>query len=224
MIASASEAIHIAAKKEWIASSRSLLAMTLTRFRLLAARCARGLHLVSLENRGRRECRVLDAPVASRVEKNTRVSHHGHAGSPGIPRAMVLTVSFVLSPVTGLCCHRRQWSCLHQLDASVGASGPHDFAVRVSAVRPRKIFALRAFASIASPPYVRDDRETPLCVGRDGDRCRSDLGLKNTRIFLRDGLDRRLRDLPVRHNQSAPVVNFESGSSTCAVPPLTGTA
>jgi hypothetical protein len=26
--------------------------------------------------------------------------------SPGIPRAMVLTVSFALSPVTGLFCHR----------------------------------------------------------------------------------------------------------------------
>jgi hypothetical protein len=38
---------------------------------------------------------------------NTRVSHHGHAGSPGIPRTMVLTVSFVLSSVTGLVCHRR---------------------------------------------------------------------------------------------------------------------
>jgi hypothetical protein len=34
-------------------------------------------------------------------------SHHGHTGSPGIPCAMVLTVSFVLSPVTGLVCHRR---------------------------------------------------------------------------------------------------------------------
>jgi len=28
-------------------------------------------------------------------------SHHGHTGTPGIPRAMVLTVSFVISPVTG---------------------------------------------------------------------------------------------------------------------------
>jgi hypothetical protein len=28
--------------------------------------------------------------------------------SPGIPRAMVLTVSFALSPVTGLVCHRHQ--------------------------------------------------------------------------------------------------------------------
>ena len=40
-------------------------------------------------------------------QKSTRVSHHGHTGSPGIPRAMVLTVSFVLSPVIGLSCHRR---------------------------------------------------------------------------------------------------------------------
>src|ERR1700682_589483 len=41
---------------------------------------------------------------------------------------MVLTVSFVLSPVTGLVSprHRR----CRQLDPSVGASGPHDFAVR----------------------------------------------------------------------------------------------
>ena len=37
---------------------------------------------------------------------------------------MVLTGSFVLSPVTGLCCHRHRWSCLQQLDASVGASRP----------------------------------------------------------------------------------------------------
>jgi hypothetical protein len=50
----------------------------------------------------------------------------------GIPCATVLTVSFVLSLVIGLFVtitgairqHR------HQLDASVEASGPHDFAVR----------------------------------------------------------------------------------------------
>jgi hypothetical protein len=81
--------------------------------------------------RGSRECRAPDAPAASRVEKNTRVSHHGHAGSPGIPRTMVLTVSFALL-VTGLVCHHRRRDAKHhrQLDASVGASGPHDFAVR----------------------------------------------------------------------------------------------
>jgi hypothetical protein len=50
--------------------------------------------------------------------------------SPGIPRAMVLTAYIALSPVTGLVCHRRWRNIFRQLDASVGASGPHDFAVR----------------------------------------------------------------------------------------------
>jgi len=79
--------------------------------------------------------------------------------SPGIPRAMVLTVSFVLFPVTGLCCHRRPKKLASQeLDASVGASEPHDFAVR-NAKAPSSMRRLR-------PPHpapnVRDDRETPL--------------------------------------------------------------
>jgi len=45
---------------------------------------------------------------------------------------MVLTVSFVLSPVIGLSCHRHPRDAKHhrELDASVEASGPHDFAVR----------------------------------------------------------------------------------------------
>jgi hypothetical protein len=34
--------------------------------------------------------------------------HHGHTGSPGIPRAMVLTVSSALSSVIGLYCHRHR--------------------------------------------------------------------------------------------------------------------
>jgi hypothetical protein len=53
---------------------------------------------------------------------------------------MVLTVSFTLSSVTGLFCHRRFLDlgvsavradiASTKLDASVGAPGPHDFAVR----------------------------------------------------------------------------------------------
>jgi len=79
---------------------------------------------------GARRARSLACSV-----KNTRVSHHGRAGSPGIPRAMVLTVSFVLSPVIGLSCHRRLADYPAKLDAGVEASGPHDFAVRDSAAR-----------------------------------------------------------------------------------------
>jgi len=87
--------------------------------------------------------------------------------SPGIPRAMVLTVSFVLFPVTGLCCHRHRWNLFRQLDASVGASEPHDFAVR-------KAKRLRQCAPCVHriPPRVRDDREPPLCGTRRQGICR----------------------------------------------------
>src|SRR5882757_3571085 len=69
---------------------------------------------------------------------------------------MVLTVSFVISPVIGFlatvaCASSRQ------LDASTAASGPHDFAVRVCAARLQRIRVHRI------PPRVRDDREPPLC-------------------------------------------------------------
>jgi len=73
---------------------------------------------------------------------------------------MVLTVSFVLSPVTGLVATVID-GLLRQLDTSVGASGPHDFAVRFSAIRQERIRVHRI------PPRNRDDREPPP-VGRDG--------------------------------------------------------
>ncbi len=69
-----------------------------------------------------------------------------------------------LSLVTGLSCPRRQRDAKHhrRLDASVGAPGPRDFAVRDHAVRrpapPR-------------PPQprlaLRDDRDAPLWSRRD---------------------------------------------------------
>jgi hypothetical protein len=44
---------------------------------------------------------------------------------------MVLTAYFVLSPVTGLIVTvAPEKLASHELDASAGASGPHDFAVR----------------------------------------------------------------------------------------------
>src|SRR6266516_5423117 len=52
-----------------------------------------------------------------------------------------------------------------QLDASVGASGPHGFAVRNKRFRPACICAPDAVASTASHPNVRDDREPPLLQG-----------------------------------------------------------
>src|SRR6201996_5375670 len=51
---------------------------------------------------------------------NTRVSHHRFTGTPGLPCAMVLTVSFVISPVIGLVCHRR----LRGVSGPLGLTSP----------------------------------------------------------------------------------------------------
>jgi hypothetical protein len=102
---------------------------------------------------------------------------------------MVLTVSFVISSVIGLLSPslansrfcQPGWTSknLRQLDASAGASGPHDFAVRnmhlssSRAVRSLTGFIppcidLRAQRCCVHriPPRVRDDREPPLCGTR----------------------------------------------------------
>jgi hypothetical protein len=81
--------------------------------------------------------------------------HSEVAKTSGIPTQWFTAYS-ALSSAIGLFCHRRPWSNLHELDASVEASGPHGFAVRVSAVRYRHIHVHRI------PPRVRDDREPPL--------------------------------------------------------------
>ena len=66
---------------------------------------------------------------------NTRVSHHGYTGSPGIParngfngflRTLPGDRAF-LSPSPAKTCFREH-------DAGVEASGPHDFSVRKKAL------------------------------------------------------------------------------------------
>jgi hypothetical protein len=94
--------------------------------------------------------------LACKSRKHASKSPQVAPESPGIPRAMVLTVSSALSLVTGLVCHHHRQNCFRQLDAGVGASGPHGFAVRLCAVRYRHIRVHRI------PPRVRDDRETSL--------------------------------------------------------------
>jgi hypothetical protein len=91
--------------------------------------------------------------LACKIKKHTSIVTTVTPDSPGIPCAMVLTVSFVLSPVTGLVCHRHRRIGLRQLDASVGASGPHDFAVRCNRrSSARRLARPNAAASTASRP------------------------------------------------------------------------
>ena len=109
-----------------------------------AAPCARGfatnLSPSKIRGRGERRVPLHPWPRVQKVE-STRVSTADTPVHPAFAHAMVLTVSFALSPVTGLDCHRRRRNkaplkarlgkgAFRRLDASVGASGPNDFAVR----------------------------------------------------------------------------------------------
>jgi hypothetical protein len=85
---------------------------------------------------------------------------------PGIPRAMVLTVSFALSPGTGFLAPVASHHPA-RLGISVGMPGPHDFAVRHEISRPHKDRALThrvhciprsTFVTIAKRPSC--ERET----------------------------------------------------------------
>jgi hypothetical protein len=139
-------------------------------------------------------------------------------GSTGITPAFPaqwFTAYFVLSPVTGLFCHRRlrirgEFSPVGpalasaKLDASVGASGPHDFAVRDIAVRLRAVNCSRArrpalrpqlradaAASTASRPAFVTIASRPS-VGQDGRACRTDFSENESGIFFESGLDKLL--------------------------------
>jgi hypothetical protein len=96
--------------------------------------------------------------LVCRMKKHTSIVTTVTPGSPGIPRAMVLTVSFVLSPATGLFCHRRPQD--HHLTSLTPASGRHDHTTSPSA---RSALVRCATCVHRIPPRVRDDREPPLC-------------------------------------------------------------
>jgi hypothetical protein len=123
-----------------------LLAMTVpitTRVHALATQSARVVDksIAPSEGVGNAGCPLHPQPrVHFVVVERTRVTT-STPESPGIPARNGFTAYVGLSPVTGLFCHRRLRKRglsapgradlpSRELDASVGASGPHDFAVR----------------------------------------------------------------------------------------------
>jgi hypothetical protein len=109
------------------------------------------------------------------VVERTRVSQVTPE-SPGTPRAMVYDLLRALPGDRAFLPPSPAENAPRELDASVGASGPHDFAVRFSAVRQERIHVHRI------PPHVCDDRETPLWeAGRR--ESKFDLGEGETEYF-----------------------------------------
>src|SRR3984957_14465781 len=94
----------------------------------------------------------------------TRVFTAEAPETSGIPHAMVLT-AYTCSPrgPGSFAPVIPEKLASQELDASVGAPGPHAFAVR---------FSIARLATPLRPPHpapnVRDDRDTPLLWVRDG--------------------------------------------------------
>jgi hypothetical protein len=147
-----SEAIHLAAERKedgLLRFARNDGSNSKRSFAI--SRRARAVHL-SPPQRGRGECRMPNAPAVSCaivVVERTRVTT-STPESPGIPARNGFTAYVVLSSATGLFCHRRLadmvlskpgWAnkTSARLDASIGASGPHDFAVRNNISRQRAV-------------------------------------------------------------------------------------
>src|SRR5450756_886023 len=77
-------------------------------------------------------------------KKCTRVFTAVAPKSSGIPHAMVYGL-YVISPVIGfLATVIPEKLASQELDASAEASGPHDFAIRFSVVRPRHLYVHRS--------------------------------------------------------------------------------
>src|SRR5665213_648733 len=106
------------------------------------ARCTRGLVCIDAQ------------------EMRTR-AYRFSGGSPAFPAQWFYDL-YVLSLVIGLSCHHRPREALasQELDASVEASGPHDFAVRLGTTRQpcrqRPPHPVPRFVTIASRPFWWD--------------------------------------------------------------------
>jgi hypothetical protein len=116
------------------------------------------IKILPSEDRGRREDRVRAAPAVScaKLCEETHTSIQVQRKHSGLPRAMVLRF-ISRSPwrpgfLTTIAPDKRL--LLEGLDASVGASGPHDFAVRLMRARQLRIWR---------PPHLT---ATPVTIAR----------------------------------------------------------
>ena len=110
--------------------------------------------------------------LACEMEKTHELVTTGSPKVLSIPCAMVLTVSFVLSPVTGLFCHRRHAD--RGVSGPLGPTSPPRNLTPASGRQDHTTSPSASAALVSAPPKrpphpapnVRDDRDTPLL--RDG--------------------------------------------------------
>src|SRR5438477_3609782 len=115
--------------------------------------------LEKIEGAGNAGCALHPQSRVQKV-KSTRGSHHRFTGAARHSPRNGFNGFLRALPGDRACLPPSFSGSLRQLDASVGASEPHDFAVRLGAVRQKHHYVHRI------PPRVRDDRETPLIRSR----------------------------------------------------------
>src|SRR5882724_5620286 len=130
--------------------------------------------------RGRREGRVPTAPMV-RVQQKARGRTTGTGGSSGLPCAMVLTVSFVLFPVTIAWLPPSPVRRESVFTTLAPALERQNHTTSPSAQTPfvRAIIALGDVRPSHPIPNVRDDREPPLYGERDKRKEATDLGVRS---------------------------------------------
>ena len=139
----------------------------------------------TLDYRGRGERRVpLHPQPRVRNKKAHELVTTGTQGRPAFPHAMVLTAYSVLSPVTGLSCHRRFADHPQNLTP---ASGRQDhtalpYALASLVLRRRRVHRI--------PPHVRTIAKRPFSKGGTGRSSKDDLPDGTIEIFLRGGTGR----------------------------------
>src|SRR5438876_2261328 len=116
----------------------ALLAMTWIRLRILAALVARGL-LDNFppsysEGAGKTGCLLHPRSRVRFAQTKVHTSIQGSGSIPAFPAQWLYGLLRAL-PGERLFCHRRRRDTSRPLDASTAASGPHDFAVRLSHTR-----------------------------------------------------------------------------------------
>ena len=121
---------------------------------------------------------------------NTRVSHHRFTGSIRLSLRNGFNGFLRALPGDRACLPPSLRVASAELDTSVGASGPHDFAVRVSTVRPRTFVHRRCRVHrIPHPTSVTIAKRPSLGAGRRGNMEVIWVG-REGKYFWGRGLDR----------------------------------
>ncbi len=172
-----------------VSKDESPVLKPLTRLRILAARCARGLlELVPLkEGAGKTGCALHPrSRVQMHIKKRTR-AYRFSGNTPAFPAQWLYDLSRAL-PGERLFCLRRRRDIPANLTPAPRRRDHTTSPYAINALVQHAYAHLTLPASTASPPAFVTIAKRPS-LGWDGNTYRPDLGFGKTEIFFQTGLD-----------------------------------